>query len=420
MLSWLYKGLARGVRRPGRLLLAGAVLLLAGGVVGVRWAAEWHLRAGERALEGHDEEAARAHLARSLALWPGQARAHFLAARAARRAHRYDEAAEHLRACRQRGYDAGALEVERLLTDLQRGDAMVVPELRKRVQEEDPHALEILEVLTQHYVDGYRLIQALACLNHYLECRPDDLPALLGRAFVWERFLYFADALRDYRRAVRSHPDSDRARLRLAATLLLVGTPDEAVGHYEQLAARQPESREVRLGLARCHLRLGRTEQGRRELEALLADHPEEVEALVERGRLALDEGQPVRAEGWLRRAVGLAPYHRAATYGLAQAVQRLGRRAEAEELRARLARIDADLRRMDQVSKAVMKAPDNAALRCEGGVLFLRNGEEAEGLRWLELALRLDPHCQAARKALQEHQRRPAPQPCAPTGGPR
>jgi hypothetical protein len=35
--------------------------------------------------------------------------------------------------------------------------------------------------------------------------------------------------------------------------------------------------------------------------------------------------------------------------------------------------------------------------------LLFLRNGERREGLRWLRLALRLDPGCQEARKALAE-----------------
>ena len=49
------------------------------------------------------------------------------------------------------------------------------------------------------------------------------------------------------------------------------------------------------------------------------------------------------------------------------------------------------------------MQKPGDASLRCEGGLLFLRNGERAEGIRWLQLALRLDPAYQPARKALTE-----------------
>ena len=47
------------------------------------------------------------------------------------------------------------------------------------------------------------------------------------------------------------------------------------------------------------------------------------------------------------------------------------------------------------------MRRPDDAALRCEGGLLFLRNGERREGVRWLREALRLDSRCEAARAAL-------------------
>ena len=57
----------------------------------------------------------------------------------------------------------------------------------------------------------------------------------------------------------------------------------------------------------------------------------------------------------------------------------------------------------LDQVRFEVMKRPGDAALRCEAGLLFLRNGERREGIRWLQMALRLDPGCEAARKALAE-----------------
>jgi len=62
---------------------------------------------------------------------------------------------------------------------------------------------------------------------------------------------------------------------------------------------------------------------------------------------------------------------------------------------------LDADLARLNAVRNEVLKRPDDAALRCEGGVLFLRNGEREEGLRWLQLALRLDPNYEPARAAL-------------------
>jgi hypothetical protein len=69
----------------------------------------------------------------------------------------------------------------------------------------------------------------------------------------------------------------------------------------------------------------------------------------------------------------------------------------------ARVKQLDADLARINVLRDAVIQKPNDANLRAEGGVLFLRNGERDEGVRWLELALRLDPACEPARRALAE-----------------
>ena len=68
----------------------------------------------------------------------------------------------------------------------------------------------------QNDIDTYRLRPALHGLTRYLRGRPGDLQALLARGYVWERFLYFADALVDYKAAVAAHPDSVQARRKLA------------------------------------------------------------------------------------------------------------------------------------------------------------------------------------------------------------
>jgi tetratricopeptide (TPR) repeat protein len=245
------------------------------------------------------------------------------------------------------------------------------------------------------------LWQALQELTHYLRSRPDDLQALLGRGFVWERFLSFRDALEDYRAAVAAHPDNEPARRHLAETLLIIGTPAEALVHYQWLEQRSPGRPEVGVGLARCHRRLGQPDEARNILDGLLAKTPDHGEALWERGQLALDEGEAAQAEPWLRQAAQQLPYDRRVHYSLYRCLLDLSRRAEAETVQVRVAQLDADLRQLEQVRQAVMKKPDDAALRCQGGKLFLRNGERQEGIRWLKLALRLDPNCQPAREAL-------------------
>jgi predicted Zn-dependent protease len=382
-----------------------AVVVVAALAVGAwmswRWWTGRFLRQAEEAMAARSYDKAKAQLATYLSHRPGDAHARLLAARAARRLRDYDEAADHLRRCRENGGLEEAIDVEYALIALQRGDAGPDEALRRRANQDDALALVILEALIQYDIDTYQLRQAQHDLDLYLSRRPDDLHALLSRAYVWERFQSFADALADYRKAVAAHPRDDRARLRLADTLLIVGTPEEALEQYQVLAERWPKKIEVRFGIARCKRRLGRIEEAGRELEAIVSEGPDNGEVLWERGLVALDRRRPEEAEPWLRRAAKVRPHDRRICYGLSRCLLELDKREEAQAWSARAEQLDADLRRLHQVCQEVMQRPNDAALRCEGGLLFLRNGEQPEGLRWLRLALQLDPDCSAAREAL-------------------
>ena len=396
-------------RRRVALLLLMALLVAA--YLGWREWPRQFLRQGEKALTARDYDGAREQLARYLSYRPNDPRARLLAARAARRLREYYEAFDHLERCRQAGGDAGAIDAETALIAVQRGGEPTAV-LLERAGGSDELSLAILEVLIQHDLDHYRLRSALHRLNHYLTLRPDDLQALMARAYVWERFLYFADALGDYRLAVAAHPDDERARLKLGETLLIAATPGEALSHYEWLAARRPEQPLVKLGLARCRRRLGEFDDARRLLDDLLATAPNDGEALWERGQIELDQGRAAEAEAWLRKAVEARPHDSRVAYSLSRCLLALGRRDEAAKLSARVTQLDADVRRLDKVCQAVMERPNDAALRCEGGLLFLRNGERDEGLRWLRQALRIDPNNKEARDALAEGERRGARRP--------
>jgi tetratricopeptide (TPR) repeat protein len=389
--------------------LAAGVLAVAGLIA---WRQQWTaglLRQGEEALAAREYAKARQHLTRYLEHRPRDVHARLLAARAARRSGEYDEASSQLHRCLAEGGPAETVAVEYALLAVQQGEEGPVAGLRQRALEDDELSLVILEVLIQHDIDSHVLRLALDELTRYLSRRPDDLQARLGRARVWERFQSYADALEDYRAAVATHPDSERARLKLAETLLIVGTPAEALEHYQWLAERWPNRPELRLGLARCQRRLGNDAEAQQMLDSLLADEPNNGPALWERGQMALEQRRPAEAEPWLRRAVQSRPYDRHISYSLYSCLLELGRREEAETVKARVAQMDADLRRIDQLSQEIIKRPNDADLRCEGGLLFLRNGERDVGLRWLQMALRLDPRCEAARAALAEaHSRLP------------
>jgi tetratricopeptide (TPR) repeat protein len=365
-----------------------------------------HRRAAEQALVDGQLATARAHLALCLEVWPNSGEIHFLAARAARRDGAYDQARRHLEACRRLAWPAEAIALERALLEAEEGQPNPVEVyLLSCVHKDHPDSVLILEALTRGYLKSFQLMRALECLDLWLHRQPDMLQALVWRGEVLERLDRYDAALDDLRRAVHLAPERDEPRLRLARLLARARRPQEALPHYEYLYERRPGDAEVLLGLAACQRRVGNREDARQMLDQLLMAQPRHAQALSERGLLALEAGQPAEAEAWLRRAVAVTPYEREAVYALTQCLFRQkGKDAEAQQWLARLERIDTDLKRMTDLMERINRSPRDPKLRTEAGVLLLQNGQEKEGLRWLQSALKLDPHHQPALQALADY----------------
>jgi Tfp pilus assembly protein PilF len=390
-----------------RAALSSVVLLaLAGSAYGGRalWL-EHHFRAAEEAADRRDFSAANAHLTPYLAAYPSSGPAHLLAARIARRDGRLDEAEQHLDVCRRLQYRSDDLDLERVLLKVRRGEPYNDEYLRDCVTNDHPEAVLVLEVLCDEYLRNYRLFDALWAFNQYLRRRPDDVAALVGRAFVWEKIFSFVDAEQDYRRALEIDPGHEVTRRRLAELLLTRrGTPDEAAAEYERLRADHPDDPAYLFGLARCRRQAARLGEARQLLADLLRRSPHFPGALTEMGRVAADDGKTDEAIDWLHRATAEAPHDRVAYSTLLNCLRLAGRDEEEQVCRKTLDRLDADLKRVDDLTREALTRPYDADLRCELGVLFLRNDEEAEGLRWLGLALERDPAHQGAHRALAEH----------------
>src|SRR5262249_7025532 len=154
---------------------------------------------------------------------PNDARAHFLAGRAARRAGKIDPARQELKRAEQLGYADDRILLEQALLSFQEGDRQSEEYLRRKVDADDPDTLLILEVLIQQYLEAFQLWDAKRCCDQYLSTRPDDVQALLARAYVWEKLFYYANAVLDCRHAVEVEPGNDFARLRLAEDLVVTG-----------------------------------------------------------------------------------------------------------------------------------------------------------------------------------------------------
>jgi tetratricopeptide (TPR) repeat protein len=352
-----------------------------------------HLRSARAALERWDFDQARSDLAVCLRAWPRDGSVHHLAAQAARRAGRYEEAQRHLHECEALGYRTYGTALESMLLRAQTGHlAEVEDTLRQCVARDDLDSPLILETLALSYVHLYDLLKAGQSLDLLLAREPRNGLALLWRGRVHSGLNRFDLAEKDYRKAIELHPDYVEPRLELANRLLAQNVYGEAAEQYEKALALRPRDPKALLGLARCRRQQGDNEGARRLLDELLADHPRDAAALAQRGQVALDALRFEEAEGFLRHSLEVAPQDQQTLYSLQQSLTHQGKTPQAREVLRRAEQIRADQERLYKLIRALDKAPDDPSLYAQAGALCLRNGQEREGLRWLGGALRKDP----------------------------
>jgi tetratricopeptide (TPR) repeat protein len=434
MMHTLSNALARGAGafartlrgRPRTVLCVAAVLALAGAAAAwVDWL-ERPARAAERALGRYEFDEALAQLEVRAGRWPVRASLLFLAARTARRAGAYDRAEHYLAAYKASGAaDSDRALLERVLLHCEQGD--LAPEMQGRLvpylQKIDPDSALIQEALGHGLMVQARYSEALACLRRCLEKDPANGRALFLQGVAYAEMRKPGDAVDSYRRLLDQYPGHWDGRVELAGALLAAGHTDEATARLEALYRERPDDAGVLLGLAVCRGEAGRPAEASDLLDRLLAAHPDHPQALVERGRLALDLEEPARAERWLQKAVDLAPASLQANQLLYVSLREQGKEAAAGRQQARVARLLDDRRRIDDILRCDLKSsPNDPDLQCELGRLYLRNGQEGQGLRWLQSALRLNPAHAAARQALAEREGRGSDPRAGegPPGGPR
>ena len=392
-------------RHPWRVLTVLA--LLGGGAAAAAphlWA-WYHLRAGRSALERcHDDEAL-AHLRCCLEAWPANTTAHLLACRAARRLEHFDEAERHLREYqRLQGGSADDVAFEWALYRAAKGDlGEVEPFLLESAR--GPRAVLVCEALAQGYLRVYRIRDALACLEPWLEREPDNVRALIlrGNAFWQSRSLLKAS--RDYERVAELDPGQEEVRWRLARCYLDNGQYKEALGHLEFVLGRRPGDPEVLTRIARCRTVLGQSKQAREILDKVLATDPDNASALRTRGQMERMEGNIPEAVRWLRRAAAAAPHDYETSWALCQALKRLpGEEEAARQEAARAERLKEQSEKLaDLTTRQMSQRPHDPALHCELGTLLIQMGHPDVGRLWLHSALKEDPNYRPAQAALAE-----------------
>jgi tetratricopeptide (TPR) repeat protein len=116
--------------------------------------------------------------------------------------------------------------------------------------------------------------------------------------------------------------------------------------------------------------------------------------------------GNLTESERWLRRLLKVDPAHVQGHYSLSLVLARLERpAAEIQAQKDILARIAADYRRLQELAgQRLERSSQDASTTSEVGEIFLRLGQQRQGVEWLHKALNLDPNCLRAHRALIKH----------------
>jgi tetratricopeptide (TPR) repeat protein len=396
------------VSRFSRRLLLVSFLAVPAAALAGRYAWAWqHLRAARAELAGYHPEAAVQHLEGWLKVWPDSAEGHLLSSRAARQSGDLDEAARRLHTCqRLRNGTSEEIVLEWALLQAAGGHLGDVEEFLQRQTEQHPECAPLVwEALVQGCIRVYRILDALAFLEHWLRRDPDNLRALELRGEAFQAGRAPRKGVEDLRRVIERDPARTATRWRLAVCLYDMGRHEEALPHLEIVAREKPNDLEVKVRLARCCALLRRGEEAQHLLDAVLAEHPACLPALRAQGQLVLAAGRPAEAETWLRRAVAAAPNDYQANWLLLQALQQQQKTTEARVQMAQTEKVKEQAERLGTLQTSTLsQQPLDPGLHTEMGVLLLKQGHKEVAFGWLQSALRLDASYRPAHAALADY----------------
>ena len=291
-------------RRRWVWLLPAGVLLLAGAYLAALGLAAWQERLGRHELAEDHLDEARRHVERALIVPPTRRSTTLLAARIARLRGAWAEAEHYLDRCGPRNDMAEPVQLEWLLLRCQRGEVdELAPGLLRLVEGDHAESAAILEALAGVYMRQTRYLEALPCLDRWIERASDSVRALNWRGWVCTQLDHRTQALSDYEHLLELQPSRSEVRLRLAEILVESTRHAEAVPHLEQLRNELRDNPDVAVALARCRRVQLRTDEARELLDEVLREHPDHIGALIRCAKLDLDVRRFREAERLLRNA---------------------------------------------------------------------------------------------------------------------
>jgi tetratricopeptide (TPR) repeat protein len=332
------------LRRTKLILTTAAISLL----IALGWWFVWPrvlLRQAEEAIVAKDLDKAEAVLSRLIRHSPKNARARFLFAQVLRRLHRPDDAEESLRKALQLGYPENDGKRELALAEAIKQFRPPIAITLRRISQENPDDLEVLEALARGYVAIQDWPQADFYFTALIERQPERAEMYQERgqarlAAARQAGEGHNRAAADFREVLRRLPDHFEAHLGLAQCLLSDAKMAEAKEEFRLCHELDAQRSEPLIGLANCALETHDWNLAEARLNEALQREPASVIALGMRGDLCLHRQKYTEAIPYFQRVLFLDPANKAAHLKLAQAFRQIGKIDDAKDQEALFERL--------------------------------------------------------------------------------
>jgi len=358
-----------------------------------------------QALDERDYETASLSIERFEA-WVGRdAESCFLRARLCRKRGDWDGVREFLLQARDRQFPIDRLEREQWLTLAQSGQLRAA-EFHLPTLLTDPRddGAEICEAFVNGYFINHRLTDALRLLDVWIADFPKDSEPLLIRGKIRAEQQFLKDSESDLRAALSLNPDSDTVKLELADVLVLERDIKAANEIYRKVSPKSESSVRARVGEAKTLRLLNQPQAALAAAKQVLDRDPGNREGLLELGLAELDLNEPVTAASALQQALTLNPRSLVVHQALARALRATGDLAHAREHAEYVANAQSALQRADELATRITQQPEDAEMRYEIGMIYLKYAVPERGVQWLKSVLNCNPNHRDAQRALDDY----------------
>lgn len=251
---------------------------------------------------------------------------------AALRAKHFDRAQEILAiALQQRADDVDLIQnLARVYAEVGRQDQAII--LLLQAEKIAPNRADIQMFLAHMAEESGFFGDAATAYDRYYQLRPQEDTARRDRGFSYARSGRIEDGLQDLRWYTERHPEDTRGWYQLGV-VETVGSRERALQCFNKALALDPKLPTARYARAVLFSRAGKPAEAIEDLKIVLADNPKDFHALDALGQAQLQLNRIEEAVESLRQALELSPGERKFLMHYGRALQRAGRREEAQAI---------------------------------------------------------------------------------------